>query len=116
MEDNNSKWKRIWDDELAEFETHIYEFHAPLGNYRLDLDNRDKDYVDVITKTDKSRWPIDTKFSDGKHFKICGMADEITGVIDDYYWFELILDKYPTITYWGDKIIFRTDFCTERFP
>ena len=102
-------WVRIGDDELAPFGVQSHCFAFPHGRYLISVDQSNQNYVDVVYQGKTERWPIDLKHQKGDNFRLSGMADWIPELMDDYCWYELFLGKELKITYWGNRVVYRTD-------
>ena len=100
---------RIGDDEFALFGAHYYRFAFSGGQYSIRVDQSDQNYLTVEYQGATEYWPIQWKEKKGKKFRLSGQADRVPEIIDDLYWYELVLDAEPTITYWGDRVVYRTD-------
>ena len=105
-------WLRIGDDEIAQYGEHSWVFRFPNGTYRLTVSEDEQDDILVQLLDKKEYWPVNRKEKSGSVFKLSGMADWVPEILETVCWFELIISPKPKITYWGDRIIYRTDLAT----
>lgn len=107
-------WLKIDDDELAMFGERNWEFEFPNGTYNLTASETEQNYVFMEFQGKKERWPINLKQQSGSIFKLSGFAYCAPGILTDICWFELHVAPSPLIKYWGDRIVYRTDFAVLR--
>jgi hypothetical protein len=90
---------------------------GPEGPYRLAFRpsaDRCAGNFDVEIAGTSIVWPVEViERQEGGELVLSGFAD--TSFWDDVFWFELIAEPSPPrITYWGDKVIWRTDYGEGR--
>ncbi|MEP2977876.1 MAG: hypothetical protein ABJO86_00225 [Lentilitoribacter sp.] len=102
-------WLRIGDDETAEFGSRRILFDFDGMSYVISIDQTQQDFVSVEHNGGTNQWHVCLKEYNGECFKLSGAARIVPHILGDLYWFELLVSKTPIITYWGDKIIYRTD-------
>lgn len=104
------KWHRIPDDETAQFGNVSWKFEFPEGNYRLIVNQSEQNYATITYKETTEHWDIQFKEQKGSEFKLSGIALTTPEImLEESYWFELLISSNPKITYWGDRVIIRTD-------
>jgi hypothetical protein len=104
-----SGWTRIGDNDVASFGKQTFRFEAAEGYYFVVADEADQAFVQVSHHDNLYRWPIYLKFRQADCFKLCGMTHPMPRLLSDVYWYEFVLGPTTTITYWGDRVVFRSD-------
>jgi hypothetical protein len=104
------EWKRVWDDERADFESRSISFVSGYDVYRIDVDDRNQDEVTVDYRGGRISWPVFTKHVLGQVVRLSGMT---TGLGDphgeDVFWFELTLSKPAVLCFFGDRVLLHED-------
>lgn len=102
-------WKRIGDDEIARFGKRKFEFSWSGGKYSIAIDQSEQNFIEVAFLKEKEQWNLETKYTKDGHFKLCGMAYSVPEILEDVCWYELVVGATVHVTYWGDKVVYRTD-------
>lgn len=105
------QWHMIGEDEFASYGKRTIAFAHPGGVYQVTVDDGDQNHIVLHHTGVELRWNIEIKeFCDGT-FRLQGVAygGEAGDLLDDTYWFELLLTTPSTITYYGDRVIVRQD-------
>jgi hypothetical protein len=102
-----SDWTRIGDNDVASFGKHTFRFEATEGYYFVVADETDQNFVQVSHHDNLDRWPIYLKLRQADCFRLCGMT--LPRFQGNGYWYDFVLAPTTTITYWGDRKIFRAD-------
>ncbi|MCP4385537.1 MAG: hypothetical protein GY798_29680 [Hyphomicrobiales bacterium] len=105
-----TNWLRIGDHETALFGNRRWEFKFSGGTYLLVATEADQEFISIEYNNKTELWPIALKEKSGDTYKLSGMADWVPEILEDVRWFELFICPAPNITYWGDSVIYRTDF------
>jgi len=104
-----SDWTRIGDNDVASFGRHTFRFEAAEGYYFVVADETEQAFVQVSHRDNLDRWRIYLKLWQAACFRLCGMTLPMPRLLIDGYWYDFVLGPNTTITYWGDRKIFRTD-------
>jgi len=107
-------WIRIGDDDVAPFGVRLLHFAFPDGSYSISIDQSDQDNIEVQYLGKVELWPIDLKHRKGNEFRLSGSADWTPELMDDHCWFELFFGNEVKITYWDDRVVYRTDYSTPE--
>ncbi|WP_400087728.1 hypothetical protein [Yoonia sp. R78084] len=108
------QWHRIYDDETAQFGNVTWKFEFPEGDYGLTVNQSDQNFVNVNYQEATEHWPIQLKEQKGSEYKLSGMAWATPEIgLAETCWFELLISSNPQITFWGDRVIIRTDQCCQ---
>jgi hypothetical protein len=105
-----SEWLRIRNDEIACFGEHSFVFSFPNGTYKLTISESEQHDAIVEFLDKKDYWSILCKEQSDSTFKVSGNTGGPSEILEDFYWYELIICSKPMINYWGDRVILRTDF------
>ncbi len=103
------KWYRIGDAETALLGEHSWEFSFPDGTYELTVSATKQDDILVEFLGEIKNWHVHLKEQSGDLFKLSGMAVWTPRILETGCWFELVVGPKPEISYWIDRVIYRTD-------
>ena len=111
-------WERLADEYRVFNEDKVFHFLGPKGAYSIkffaEFQDRTGNYANwakVFKGQEEAEWDITRKDRRGDVYKISGSADWIPEIVPDYCWYELeIGPDGAKITYWGDRVIIRTDY------
>lgn len=104
-----SNWTRIGDNEVAAFGCQVFEFESPEGPYFIAVDEKDQDTIAIRHRAYVWTWPIYLKHSETSSFKLSGIAALAAPILVEGFWYELVIGPTLEITYWGDRVVHRTD-------
>lgn len=107
------KRDRIIKTDWASLGNHSWHFKFPRGEYTLNITNSIPEFVVVKFLDETERWPVQLEERNGSEFKLSSFADWTPELLEYVCWFELLVSPKTKITYWGEKEIYRTDFCVQ---
>lgn len=109
-------WSRILDDEILELARNEVRFRFSAGEYSLVWDPGTQHSLKVVYGGDGEVWHLFLRERSGGDVKLSGMADWVPEILGEACWFEFVISDEPTVTYWGDRVIYRQDVAADRFP
>jgi hypothetical protein len=112
--DRVSSWLRIGDDELLHVGYRELRFAFAKGEYTIVWDPTSQHCVTVLHEGSKETWSVSLREVYGSRARLSGSADWAPEILEEVCWFELVLGDQATITYWGDKVIYRVDSLSEN--
>lgn len=107
-------WNRVPDNEVLELERSEVCFGFPGGEYSLIWNPAAQHSLEVAYCGSRETWHLFLRESAGSDVKLCGMADWVPEILGDVCWFEFVISDQPTITYWGNQVIYRQDVAAAK--
>jgi hypothetical protein len=107
-------WKRIPDDQPLSLDRREHRFSFPGGSYAIIWDPSWQHTLTVDYDGSREKWSVNIREIADDEVRLSGMADWVPEILGEACWFELVIGNQPSITYWGDRVIYRQDFQERR--
>jgi hypothetical protein len=103
-------WKRIPDDQRLSLDRREHRFSFPGGSYAITWDPSLQHALTVDHDGSREEWSVELREVSDYEIRLSGMADWVPEILGEPCWFELLIGDQPSITYWGNQVIYRQDF------
>lgn len=104
------QWREIFEDDFAAFGKRSLVFAPTDSAYRIVVDDKDQLRIRVLHGEEELDWTIHIKEVRDNVYRLQGSAYGTGSFLPaDGFWFELLLTSPATITFYGDRVVFRED-------
>lgn len=103
-------WIQLSDNSIVVKEKLALWFDCPRGEYEVVIEISSPDLIRVRFDNKEKLWAVETKAVKDTNYKLSGLTNGFPELLEDVCWFELIVGIECSITYWGDRVIYRRDY------